>query len=72
MVAAIATDRLLSRSEAAQLLGVTPHTLAVWASSGRYQLPYVKVGRAAKYNLADLQAFIAANTVTSTSEAQHG
>jgi predicted site-specific integrase-resolvase len=29
-------EKLLSRKEAAELLGVSPATLAVWQSTGRY------------------------------------
>jgi excisionase family DNA binding protein len=54
---------LLSREEAAQYLGVTPNTLAVWASVKRYPLPYVKVGRLVKYKRADLDKFIENRTI---------
>ena len=43
-------DKLLSRKETAELLGVKPSTLSVWASTGRYNLPFVKVGRLTKYS----------------------
>ena len=54
---------LLTRGQAAAYLGVTPRTLAVWKSTGRYKLPCVKIGRLAKYRKADLDAFIARCTV---------
>lgn len=54
---------LLTRREAAAYLGVSEHTLAVWRSTGRYDLPVVKMGRLAKYRLSDLDAFIARRTV---------
>jgi excisionase family DNA binding protein len=49
---------VMSRTNAAQYLGVTPKTLAVWASTGRYALPMIKVGRLAKYRKSDLDTFI--------------
>jgi len=55
-------EQLFSRSEAAKFLGVTEHTLAVWACNKRYALPYVKVGRLVKYRYADLLAFVQRNT----------
>lgn len=55
---------LLDRRQAAAYLGVTPHTLAIWACTQRYQLPYVRVGRLAKYRKEDLDAFIEKNTIT--------
>lgn len=47
---------LMSRSDAAKYLGVTPQTLAVWACTKRYALPMVKIGRCAKYRRSDLDA----------------
>ncbi len=47
-----------TRKEAAQFLGVTEGTLSVWATTGRYNLPYFKAGRLVYYFEADLNAFI--------------
>ncbi len=46
---------LLTRREAAAYLGVTPETLAVWASTRRYPLRFVKIGRLAKYRLCRIR-----------------
>lgn len=54
---------LLTRTQAAQYLGVTSNTLAVWACTHRYHLPFVKIGRLVKYRRADLEAFILRQTV---------
>lgn len=54
---------LLSREEAAEYLGVSPKTLATWACTKRYPLPVVKLGRAVKYRVADLEKFIESRTV---------
>ena len=51
----------VGRAEAADILGVAHQTLAVWASTKRYDLPYVKVGRCVRYRIADLQAFLERN-----------
>lgn len=56
-------SNLLTREQAAQYLGVTSRTLAVWACTKRYNLPFVKVGRLAKYRKSDLDAFIASRVV---------
>jgi hypothetical protein len=37
--------KLLTSDDVADILGVDPHTLAVWRCTGRYDLPYVKTGR---------------------------
>lgn len=57
-----AADPLLDRPQAAEYLGVTPGTLEVWASTGRYSLPFVKVGRSVKYRKSDLDAWLAKRT----------
>lgn len=54
---------LLTRDQAAQYLGVTPNTLAVWACTHRYDLPFVKIGRLVKYRRSDLESFIARRTM---------
>jgi excisionase family DNA binding protein len=65
--AAIRRRVLLSREEAAAILGCKPQTLAKWASDGDFSLPMVKVGRLAKYRLADVEAFIERNTFSAGS-----
>lgn len=57
------TDRLLTRAEAAEFLGVKTRTLANWACTKRYALPFIKIGSTVKYRLSDLEKFVAANTV---------
>ncbi len=55
---------LLTRKEAAEYLGITVNTLAVWACAKRYPLPYVKIGRSVKYRRSDLDNFIKRRTIT--------
>lgn len=54
--------------QAADVLHVKPTTLAVWRSTGRYNLPYLKVGRLVKYRLSDLAEFLARRTANHTGE----
>jgi len=61
---ATADEQLLTREEAAEYLGVRPNTLAIWMHAGRYDLPVVKIGRAVRYRLEDLEAFVERHTVT--------
>jgi excisionase family DNA binding protein len=58
-----ATSSLLTRKEAAEYLLVKPQTLAIWATTGRYNLPMIKVGRLARYRRADLDKFLDRRTV---------
>lgn len=56
----------LNDRDAAQVLGVKTSTLAVWRSTGRYQLRYIKVGRLIRYRVSDLADFLARFTNTKT------
>lgn len=51
-------NELLDENQAAELLTVTPGTLSVWRSTGRYNLPFVKVGRKVRYRRSDLVAWL--------------
>ena len=50
---------LLDEKAAAELLDLSPGTLSVWRSTGRYQLPFLKIGRKVRYRRADLHAWLA-------------
>ncbi len=62
-------SHLLDDNEAASALDTKPGTLAVWRSVGRYNLPFVKIGRRVKYKVGDLRAFIESRTKTHTGQA---
>lgn len=49
---------LWTPARAAQELGVSVRTLSAWRSSGRYTLPYVKVGRLVRYRQEDVRAWL--------------
>jgi excisionase family DNA binding protein len=51
-------SELISADEAAKYLGVSAGTLAVWRSTKRYFLPFVKVGHLVRYRPNDLSEFI--------------
>jgi excisionase family DNA binding protein len=68
-VATAIASELLTREEAAQYLNIKPQTLAVWHSTGRYDLPLVKLGaRSVRYRRSDLDRFIAVNIVGASEE----
>jgi hypothetical protein len=54
---------LLDEIGAASYLDVKPGTLSVWRSTGRYALPFVKIGSCVRYKKRDLDAFIQSRTV---------
>ena len=68
----IASGRtLLNENEAAAFLDTTIGTLQVWRSTGRYGIPFVKIGRSVRYKLADLEAWIESRTHGSPSLSDH-
>ena len=54
---------LLNEKQAAERLSVKPGTLQVWLSTQRVELPYIKLGRAVRYDAAELEKFLNRNTV---------
>jgi excisionase family DNA binding protein len=61
-------DPLFPRVEAAEYIGVAPQTLAIWAMTGRYSLPYIRVGRLCKYRKSDLDKWLASRTIGGAAE----
>lgn len=53
---------LLDPEQVAEALGVSPKTLNVWRCTGRYNLPFVKVGSRVRYRRADVEAFLERRT----------
>jgi len=60
----ITNRELLDEKAAADLLQLAPGTLSVWRSTGRYRIPFVKVGRRVRYRRSDLEAWLASRTRT--------
>ncbi|MDH5325333.1 MAG: helix-turn-helix domain-containing protein [Gammaproteobacteria bacterium] len=60
------SQNLLSPREVSQKLQVTTGTLSVWRSTGRYELPFVKVGSKVMYTHEAVQAFIDGRTLSQT------
>jgi excisionase family DNA binding protein len=60
-------ETLLTQREAASVLRLSTRSLERMRCSGLSNLKFVKVGRAVRYRVADLEAFIASRTVSSTS-----
>lgn len=58
----------INEQRTAEILGVSPGTLAVWRCTRRYPLPYQKIGRAVRYRVEDLEAFAQSRTVGAATE----
>jgi hypothetical protein len=48
---------LLNEKQAAELLGISPGTMAVWRCRRSVNLPHRKIGHAVRYAIEDLLAF---------------
>ena len=57
-------DSLLTPKQAGEALHVSAGTLAVWRSTGRYELRFVKVGRWVRYRWSDILQFLDSRTQT--------
>ncbi|WP_436396319.1 helix-turn-helix domain-containing protein [Acidithiobacillus ferriphilus] len=49
----------IDEKRTAEVLGVKVSTLTNWRTTGRYSLPYIKVGRLVRYRVTDLAQWIA-------------
>ncbi len=49
---------LLTPDDVADLLDISVQTLASWRASGRYDLPYVKIGRLVRYRKSAVEEFL--------------
>ncbi len=58
-------NQLLTPAQAGEFLGVSEQTLAIWRSTKRYNLKYVKVGRYVRYRFHDLMLFLESRTIDS-------
>jgi excisionase family DNA binding protein len=67
ITAADAMPRLLTTEQTAQILGISPSTLAKARVFGG-KLPFVKLGRSVRYRLEDILSFIDQQTRVSTSQ----
>ena len=56
------TSDLLNEVQAASILDTSVGTLQVWRSTGRYKIPFIKIGRNVRYKRADLEAWIESRT----------
>jgi len=63
-------DLLMTEVQAADFLNLSVRTLQSWrVSVSGSKIPFVRCGRAVRYKLGDLRAWITANTFTSTTDA---
>ena len=61
-------ESLWTAKQAAEFLGLAEKSLANDRTTGRLQLPYLKIGRAIRYDPAELRAWVTARRRVSTSD----
>lgn len=61
-------DSRLSPAQTAELLNVSKDTLQIWRSTGRHNLPFVKIGGRVNYRVGDLRAWIDQRSRTHTGQ----
>lgn len=62
--------KLIAPAEAAEKLGVKEQTLAVWRCTGRYDIPYIKIGSKVMYRLSHIESFINSNEMEGLRDGQ--
>ena len=63
------SEELLTRRQAAAYLGgLKPSTLAVWATTKRYRLPFLRIGNIVRYRRSDLDKFLESKLVSAGAE----
>lgn len=53
---------LLTAEQAAVAIDVSSGTLSVWRCTGRYGIPFIKIGRKVRYRRSDLVAWLESRT----------
>ena len=61
-VLSFADDVLATPEQAAQLIQISVNTLQKWRSTGENNIPFVKIGRSARYRTTDLKAYVERHT----------
>ncbi|MFB8830264.1 helix-turn-helix domain-containing protein [Azotobacter sp. CWF10] len=63
---AINPTDMLQDTHVAQMLGVSTKTLATWRSTGRYALPFLRIGNRIRYHRQDVIAWLESRRQTSS------
>jgi len=53
---------LIDSQETAEILGISKSALEVWRTTGRYKLPFIKVGRNVRYRRSDVLQWLESRT----------
>ena len=53
---------LIDSQETAEIRGISKSALEVWRTTGRYKLPFIKVGRNVRYRRSDVLEWLDSRT----------
>jgi predicted DNA-binding transcriptional regulator AlpA len=56
-------EKLLTPTDFQNIFGIPETTQAVWRCTGRYNLPYIKLGRLVRYRRTDVEAWLQERSV---------
>jgi excisionase family DNA binding protein len=59
---------MLTEAQASEIIGVSTQTLGIWRCTGRYALPFIKVGRLVRYRRSDVEEWLESRTVRTGAE----
>lgn len=68
-LADLPADSRLTPAQAAEILNVSKDTLQIWRSTGRHNLPFVKIGGRVNYRVGDIRDWIERRSRTHTGQA---
>jgi len=57
------TEKMLTRQEAAKILGIKPNTFNLWRSQGKPHPIYYKINGVVRFKESDLNSFIESNRI---------
>ena len=58
----------ISKFQLSEILSVKPGTTDVWASTGRHEIPFSKIGRQRRYRIKDIAIHLLKQRRTSTAQ----
>ncbi len=59
----VSPSGLMTREQAAEYLDLKAQTFACWAVSGKYNLPFIRVGNSVRYRKSSLDKWLESRTV---------
>lgn len=59
-------EKLLTTQQTADALKIKVETLATWRATGRYQIPFIKMGRKVLYKQSDIKKWLEKRTHLNT------